>query len=101
MVRVFTDLWLSIILTLLRSQITYSEMYSGTWMIIIQADNVNFQVVREFKLTVQAIDKTTVTATPTVVVGVTSRQPDISPSPLPAQKTKPSPLTFIPLSLQK
>ncbi|KAK0754869.1 hypothetical protein B0T18DRAFT_290158, partial [Schizothecium vesticola] len=44
-------------------QISYSDMYSGTWMIIIQADNVNFQVVREFKLTVQAVEKTTVTAT--------------------------------------
>lgn len=57
-------------------------MYSGTWMIIIQADNVNFQVVREFNLTVQAVEKTTVTATPTVVVGVTSHEPDISTSPL-------------------
>ena len=84
----------------MRSQIGYSDMYSGTWMIIIQADNVNFQVVREFKITVQAIEKTTVTATPTVVVGVTSQEPDIGTPPhllFPC----PRPLTLTPFHQNK
>ncbi|KAK1756961.1 hypothetical protein QBC47DRAFT_422042 [Echria macrotheca] len=57
--------------------IAYSAMKSGTWSIIIQADGQDFQVMRTFQLTVQNVDKLTVTATPTVVVGVTSTEPAI------------------------
>ncbi|KAK5656877.1 hypothetical protein OQA88_4427 [Cercophora sp. LCS_1] len=58
-------------------EIPYSRMISGKWSIIIQADATDFQVIREFTLTVQALEKATVTATPTVVVGVTSTLPAV------------------------
>ncbi|KAK3686115.1 hypothetical protein B0T22DRAFT_483020 [Podospora appendiculata] len=55
--------------------IAYSQMSSGSWTIVLQADNVNFQAVRKFRLTVTAPDKVTITITPTVVIGVTSTAP--------------------------
>jgi hypothetical protein len=58
--------------------VTYSQMSSGKWTIIIQADNHDFQVVREFELTVTVPERLTVTVTPTVVVGVTSTEPATS-----------------------
>jgi hypothetical protein len=53
-------------------------MYSGTWTIILQADDHDFQVIREFTVTVQEVERLTTTVTPTVVVGVTSTAPGIS-----------------------
>ncbi|KAK3326200.1 hypothetical protein B0H66DRAFT_617092 [Apodospora peruviana] len=53
-------------------QIAYSQMYNGDWTIVLQADTVNFQVIREFRLTVTTPEKLTTTVTPTVVVGITS-----------------------------
>ncbi|KAK0619364.1 hypothetical protein B0T14DRAFT_392377, partial [Immersiella caudata] len=44
-------------------EIGYAEMYTGTWTIVIQADNTDFQVLREFQLTVQNLEKETVTVT--------------------------------------
>ncbi|KAK4191295.1 hypothetical protein QBC35DRAFT_448567 [Podospora australis] len=59
--------------------IPYSDMPSGKWSIIIQADNTDFQVIREFNLTVVAAsDRITTTVTPTVVVGVTSTAPGLT-----------------------
>ncbi|KAK4467169.1 hypothetical protein QBC42DRAFT_247069 [Cladorrhinum samala] len=58
--------------------IPYSEMPSGRWSIVIQADNSDFQVVREFELTVAVPQRITVTITPTVVVGMTSTEQDIT-----------------------
>ncbi|KAK4226383.1 hypothetical protein QBC38DRAFT_325901, partial [Podospora fimiseda] len=51
--------------------IKYSDMNSGKWSIIIQAENVDFQVIREFELFVEVPERTTVVVTPTVVEGVT------------------------------
>ncbi|KAK3370035.1 hypothetical protein B0H63DRAFT_551973 [Podospora didyma] len=58
--------------------IPYSQMPSGKWSIVIQADNVNFQVIREFQLTVTTPDHITTTITPTVVVGVTTTAPAVT-----------------------
>lgn len=82
----------------LDSQIAYSQMQSGKWSIIIQADNLNFQAVREFQLTVQNLEKLTVTATPTVVVGVTSTEPAVSMYPF-SLSSLPFPFFTLPFPL--
>ncbi|KAM7200016.1 hypothetical protein V8F33_004190 [Rhypophila sp. PSN 637] len=52
--------------------ITYAEMRSGTWTIIIQSQDFDFTVQRQFSLTVGASNTVTVTETPTITEGVTS-----------------------------
>ncbi|KAM7203054.1 hypothetical protein V8F33_002402 [Rhypophila sp. PSN 637] len=53
-------------------EIAYSHMHNGDWTIVLQAETVNFQVVREFRITVTTPEKVYTTVTPTVVVGVTT-----------------------------
>lgn len=64
-------------------------MHSGKWTIVIQADSIDFQVIREFQLTVQALEKVTTTVTPTVVVGVTSTAPAVGEVAFPAFTEEP------------
>ncbi|KAM7220448.1 hypothetical protein V8F06_004227 [Rhypophila decipiens] len=52
--------------------ITYAEMRSGAWTIIIQSQDFDFTVQRQFSLTVGASNTVTVTETPTITEGVTS-----------------------------
>ncbi|KAK4162809.1 hypothetical protein QBC43DRAFT_240602, partial [Cladorrhinum sp. PSN259] len=47
--------------------VTYSQMSSGKWTIIIQADNHDFQAVREFELTVTVPERITVTTSLSVL----------------------------------
>ncbi|KAK4210043.1 hypothetical protein QBC37DRAFT_442974 [Rhypophila decipiens] len=53
-------------------EIAYSQMHNGDWTIVLQAETVNFRVVREFRITVTTPEKVYTTVTPTVVVGVTT-----------------------------
>lgn len=55
-------------------------MYNGDYMIVLQAETVNFQVVREFRVTVTTPEKVYTTVTPTVVVGVTTTAQAVSKS---------------------
>lgn len=55
-------------------------MHNGDWMIVLQAETVNFQVVREFRITVTVPEKVYTTVTPTVVVGVTTTARGVSKS---------------------
>ncbi|KAK3693253.1 hypothetical protein B0T22DRAFT_532556 [Podospora appendiculata] len=66
--------------------IAYSQMKSGTWIIIFQAPDFDFTVQRQFNLTVGAANTVVVTrllmgnkVTPTVYLGVTSTLPPSIP----------------------
>ncbi|KAK3940466.1 hypothetical protein QBC46DRAFT_260976 [Diplogelasinospora grovesii] len=55
--------------------ISYSQMTTGQWTIIIQAPDFDFTVQRQFNLTVGAANTVVVTVTPTVYIGWTSTPP--------------------------
>ncbi|KAK0727500.1 hypothetical protein B0T26DRAFT_639277, partial [Lasiosphaeria miniovina] len=74
--------------------VPYSQMSSGTWTIVIQADNTNFQVIRVFQLTVTTADHVTTTVTPTVVV-VVSRCGDSPSGTRTLTQWLPAPVTTI------
>ncbi|CZR54879.1 uncharacterized protein PAC_04763 [Phialocephala subalpina] len=63
--------------------ILQTEMFSGSWYIVIEG--LTFAYVRTFTLTVGA--PTTVTATPTVTVGITSTPDAVTPTTVTATPT--------------
>ncbi|SPQ23403.1 1e799c4a-77a1-463b-ba40-6354720574f3 [Thermothielavioides terrestris] len=57
--------------------ISYADMSSGTWTILIEAPEQNFSVQRQFNITVSdaGVNTVVVTVTPTVVESITSTDP--------------------------